>query len=171
MSETMYFYLFEKLVFFLDVLLLGLSSNLTPEALFWAHNAIMLLQAIGRMCFYSLIIDTPYSKMNSVQPASSGEPKFYVLRPQILEPRRPSLLEPRRPSNFLEPCRPSKFSEPQRSSIGKHCKSSLHYHQQPSNSKRIAVGCKRKDTSIGENHFLGQPGPSRASTGLPSVEC
>ena len=86
MRETLYFYLFEKLVFFLDVALLGISNNLSPEVLFWAHNAIMLLQSIGRMSFYSLIIDPP------VEPAeSSAERKFYVLTSQFLEPRRPSI--------------------------------------------------------------------------------
>ena len=88
MRETLYFYLFEKLVFFLDVALLGVSNNLSPEVLFWVHNAIMLFQSIGRMCFYSLIIDPPpHPKMNSVQPAA----KFYVLTSQFLEPRRPSI--------------------------------------------------------------------------------
>ena len=80
MRETLYFYIFEKVVFFLDVALIGVSSNFTPEALFWAHNAIILLQTIGRMSFYSLIINSPNSKVNSVLPtAASPEPKFYVL--------------------------------------------------------------------------------------------
>ena len=95
MRETLYFYLFEKLVFFLDVALLGISDNLTPQALFWAHNAIMLLQSIGRISFYSLIIDAPDSKMNSVLPTTSAEPKFYVLTSEFLEPRRPSPFPPK----------------------------------------------------------------------------
>ena len=90
MRETLYFYIFEKVVFFLDVALTGVSSNFTPEALFWAHNAIILLQTIGRMSFYSLIINSPNSKVNSVLPTASPEPKFYVLKSQFLEPRRPS---------------------------------------------------------------------------------
>ena len=90
MRETLYFYIFEKVVFFLDVALTGVSSNFTPEALFWAHNAIILLQTIGRMSFYSLIINSPNSKVNSVLPTASVEPKFYVLKSQFLEPRRPS---------------------------------------------------------------------------------
>ena len=88
MRETLYFYIFEKVVFFLDVALIGVSSNFTPEALFWAHNAIILLQTMGRMSFYSLIINSPNSKVNSVLPTASAE--FYVLKSQFLEPRRPS---------------------------------------------------------------------------------
>ena len=144
MRETLYFYLFEKLVFFLDVALLGgISNNLTPELLFWAHNAIMLFQSIGRTSFFSLIIDAPDSKMNAVQPAASAaEPKFYILTSQFLEPRRPSI---------------SPF------------KRSLH---QQSEGKRIAAGWRGKCTgSSSKNHFLGQPGPSDMSTGLPSIQC
>ena len=95
MRETLYFYLFEKLVFLLDVALLAISDNLTPEALFWAHNTLMLLQFIGRMGFYSLIIHAPDSKMNSVLPATAAESKFYVLTSKFLEPRRPSLYPPK----------------------------------------------------------------------------
>ena len=206
MRETMYFYLFEKFVFFIDVLLLGLSNNLTPEVLFWAHNGIMLLQAIGRISFYSLILHiTPHSKTGSVQPASSTEPKFYVLSPQYLEPRGPSFLEPRRPrslepqrpsspepqrppkfleprrppkflehrrsSKFLEPQRPSNLLESRRPSIAKHSKSILHQQQLSTEGEISVRGCKRKFTSSSKNHFLGQPGPSKTSTGLPSVEC
>ena len=87
MRETLYFYLFEKLFFLLDVTLLAVSNNITSETLFWAHNAIMLLQSIGRLGFYSLIINAP----DSVVPAALAEPKFYVLTSQFLEPRRPIL--------------------------------------------------------------------------------
>ena len=87
MRETLYFYLFEKLVFLLDVALLAVSNHITSETLFWTHNAIMLLQSIGRLGFYSLIINAP----DSVLPAALAEPKFYVLTSQFLEPRRPIL--------------------------------------------------------------------------------
>ena len=131
MRETLYFYLFEKLVFFLDVALLGVSNNLSPEVLFWVHNAIMLFQSIGRMGFYSLIIDPPpHPKMNSVQPAA----KFYVLTSQFLEPRRPSIS-------------PSKSSLPQQSKgkrivagcKGKSSTSRNHFLGQPGPSSYVST--------------------------------
>ena len=167
MRETMYFFIFEKLVFFLDLPLLSLSNNLSPEVLFWGHNAIMLLQAIGRMSFYSLIIHTPDFKMTSVQPASSTEPKFYVRTPQFLEPRRPSFLEPLKPSK-------GKAKAKQGPSDAKHSKSSLH-QQKPSGDERSSSSTSTstgvREPQVVVVQVLGQPGPSRENIDLPSVEC
>ena len=90
MKETLYMYLFEKLVYFLDIALFTLVSDITPETLFWAHNAIVLLQSIGRICFFVFIIKTPNSNPNLDHQATPSEPKFYVRAPQFLEPRRPT---------------------------------------------------------------------------------
>ena len=90
MKETLYMYLFEKLVYFLDIALFTLVSDITPETLFWAHNAIVLVQSIGRICFFVFIIKTPNSNPNLDHQATPSEPKFYVRAPQFLEPRRPN---------------------------------------------------------------------------------
>ena len=83
-------YLFEKLVYFLDIALFTLVSDITPETLFWAHNAIVLVQFIGRICFFVFIIKTPNSNENLNHQTTPSEPKFYVRAPQFLEPRRPN---------------------------------------------------------------------------------
>ena len=90
MKETLYMYLFEKLVYFLDIALFTLVSDITPETLFWAHNAIVLVQFIGRICFFVFIIKTPNSNENLNHQTTPSEPKFYVRAPQFLEPRRPN---------------------------------------------------------------------------------
>ena len=90
MKETLYMYLFEKLVYFLDIALFTLVSDITPETLFWAHNAIVLVQFIGRICFFVFIIKTPNSNENLNHQRTPSEPKFYVRAPQFLEPRRPN---------------------------------------------------------------------------------
>ena len=140
MRETMHFYLFEKLVFFLDVALLGVSNNLPPEVRFWAHNSITLLQFIGRISFYSLIIEAPDSKMNTVL-SDAAEPKFYVLTPEFLEPRRPSI-------------------SPSKSSLPKQSK-----------GKRIVAGCKGKSSTSRNHFLGQPGPSSYVSTSLPSIQC